>query len=96
MTRSMIVLLRAWGTLIALSLAALPMAGGEHGPALGIAGAAALMGIAVAKGRQILIHYMELHRAPPCWRTGLTAYLLVVGLVILTIHAAGALGWFPA
>ncbi|MBP2316340.1 cytochrome C oxidase subunit IV family protein [Azospirillum soli] len=96
MTQSMIVLFRAWGILIALSLAALPLADGEHGPAFGIAVAAALLSIAVAKGRQILLHYMELHRARRCWRTGLTAYLLVVGLLILAIHAAGALGWHPA
>ena len=55
--------------------------------------AAALLALAVAKGREILLHYLELDRAGPGWRLLMTGWLVLLCGAILLVTAAGALGW---
>ncbi|MCW2248996.1 hypothetical protein M2352_004656 [Azospirillum fermentarium] len=86
----------SWLILLGLSAATLLLAShGGNGPgaAEGVAGAAVLLGLAVAKGREILLRYLELDRAGAGWRRLLSGYLAVLCGAILLITAAGALGW---
>jgi len=86
----------SWLILLGLSAVTLLFArhGGDGaGPGVGIAGAAVLLGLAVAKGREILLRYLELDRAGAGWRGLLSAYLVVLCGAILLIYAAGSLGW---
>lgn len=66
---------------------------GDAGGSVGIAGAALLLALAVTKGREILLHYLELNHAGPGWRLLMTGWLVLLCGAILLITAAGALGW---
>ncbi|WP_052293779.1 cytochrome C oxidase subunit IV family protein [Azospirillum sp. B510] len=66
---------------------------GDLGGGIGVAGAAALLALAVAKGREILVHYLELDHAGPGWRFLMTGWLGLLCGAILLVTAAGALGW---
>lgn len=86
----------SWLILLGLSAATLLMAshgGDAPGPAQGVIAATVLLGLAVAKGREILLRYLELDRAGAGWRALLSGYLVVLCGAILLIYAAGALGW---
>lgn len=86
----------SWLILLGLSAVTLLLArhGGDGSEAgVGIVGAAALLVLAVAKGREILLHYLELDRAGAAWRVLLSGYLVVLCGAILLIYAAGSLGW---
>lgn len=82
----------SWLILLGLSVVTLLFARHE-GAGPGIAGAAVLLAVAVAKGREILMHYLELNRAGAAWRVMLSGYLAVLCATILLIYAAGSLGW---
>ncbi|KAA0594457.1 hypothetical protein J2848_004900 [Azospirillum lipoferum] len=66
---------------------------GDAGGSVGIAGAALLLALAVTKGREILLHYLELNHAGPGWRLLMTGWLVLLCGAILLVTAAGALGW---
>ncbi|PWC31271.1 cytochrome C oxidase subunit IV family protein [Azospirillum sp. TSO35-2] len=84
----------SWLLLLALTTLTLLFARhGAAGAGPGIAGTALLLALAVAKGREILLHYLELSHAGPGWRVLLTGYLVVLCGAILLITAAGTLGW---
>ncbi|MBY6262495.1 hypothetical protein EI613_11315 [Azospirillum sp. 412522] len=82
--------------LVLMGLTAVTLLFARHGDAggnVGIAGAALLLAIAVAKGREILLHYLELAHAGPGWRLAMTGWLVLLCGAILLVTAAGALGW---
>jgi len=82
--------------LILMGLTAVTLLLARHGDAggnVGIAGAALLLALAVTKGREILLHYLELDHAGPGWRLLMTGWLVLQCGAILLITAAGALGW---
>lgn len=82
--------------LILMGLTAVTLLFARHGDAggsVGIAGAALLLALAVTKGREILLHYLELDHAGPGWRSLMTGWLVLLCGAILLITAAGALGW---
>ncbi|SMH61939.1 cytochrome C oxidase subunit IV family protein [Azospirillum agricola] len=84
----------SWLILLGLSTVTLLFAQHEEsGSGVGIAGAALLLAVAVAKGREILLHYLELDRAGAGWRVLLSGYLVLLCGAILLVHAAGAWGW---
>lgn len=89
----------AWGVLLALSVTALVVgnaAPGHAHEALGVAGAAGVLLTAVLKGREILLHYLELKHAGRGWRVILVAYLLLVAALVLAAYAAEHQGWLGA
>ncbi|CAO3358628.1 cytochrome C oxidase subunit IV family protein [Azospirillum melinis] len=82
--------------LILMGLTAVTLLFARHGDAggsVGIAGAALLLALAVTKGREILLHYLELDHAGPGWQFLMTGWLVLLCGAILLITAAGALGW---
>lgn len=82
--------------LVLMGLTAVTLLFARHGDAggnVGVAGAALLLAIAVAKGREILLHYLELSHAGPGWRLAMTGWLVLLCGAILLVTAAGALGW---
>ncbi|WP_376961781.1 cytochrome C oxidase subunit IV family protein [Azospirillum sp. A26] len=82
--------------LILMGLTAVTLLFARHGDAggsVGIAGTALLLALAVTKGREILLHYLELDHAGPGWRFLMTGWLVLLCGAILLITAAGALGW---
>ncbi|CAO3428763.1 cytochrome C oxidase subunit IV family protein [Azospirillum doebereinerae] len=85
----------SWLILLGLSAVTLLFArhGAEGSDGVGIAGAAVLLALAVAKGREILLRYLELDHAGAAWRVLLSGYLVVLCGAILLIYAAGSLGW---
>ncbi|CAO3410288.1 cytochrome C oxidase subunit IV family protein [Azospirillum largimobile] len=84
----------SWLVLMALTAVTLLFARhGDAGGGVGIAGAAALLALAVAKGREILLHYLELDHAGSGWRLLMTGWLVLLCGAILLVTAAGALGW---
>ncbi|WP_048816561.1 cytochrome C oxidase subunit IV family protein [Azospirillum lipoferum] len=84
----------SWLVLMGLTAVTLLFARhGDAGGGVGIAGAALLLALAVAKGREILLHYLELDHAGPGWRLLMTAWLVLLCGAILLVTAAGALGW---
>lgn len=84
----------SWLVLIGLTAVTLLFARhGDAGGSVGIAGAALLLVLAVAKGREILLHYLELDQAGPGWRLAMTGWLVLLCGAILLVTAAGALGW---
>lgn len=85
----------SWLVLMGLTAVTLLFARhGDAGGGVGIAGAALLLALAVAKGREILLHYLELDHAGPGWRLLMTGWLVLLCGAILLVTAAGALGWF--
>lgn len=84
----------SWLVLLGLSAGTLLFARHEAGGSgVGVAGAGVLLALAVAKGREILLHYLELDRAGAAWRVLLSGYLVLLCGAILLICAAGSLGW---
>lgn len=82
--------------LILMGLTAVTLLFARHGDAggnVGIVGAAALLALAVTKGREILLHYLELDHAGAGWRFLMTGWLVLLCGAILLVTAAGALGW---
>ncbi|MBW7900820.1 MAG: cytochrome C oxidase subunit IV family protein [Rhodocyclaceae bacterium] len=77
---------RAWLLLTAGTLATWGLgAAGLAGPWL----AAAVLTIAVAKGRLLVLDFMELRGAPRVWRVVLEGWLLLVGALVLIAYAIG-------
>ena len=64
--------------------------------ALGVLGAAGVLLTAFLKGREILLHYLELKHAGRGWRVILLAYLLLVAALVLAAYAAEHLGWIQS
>lgn len=84
----------SWLMLLGLTAVTLLFARhGDTGGGIGIAGAALLLALAVAKGREILLHYLELKHAGPGWRAVMMGWPTLLGGAILLVTAAGALGW---
>ncbi|MBP2301009.1 cytochrome C oxidase subunit IV family protein [Azospirillum picis] len=86
----------SWFLLLGLSAVTLLFA--RHGAAAGaggatgITGAALLLALAVAKGREILLHYLEL-AGSPAWARAFTGALAALAGAILLVYAAGQAGW---
>lgn len=86
----------AWGVLLGLSVTALFVgnAGAGHAhEALGVLGAAGVLVTSFLKGREILLHYLELKHAGRGWRVILLTYLLMIATLVLLAYAAENLGW---
>jgi len=86
----------AWGVLLGLSVTALLVgnaAPGQAHEALGVLGAAGVLATSVLKGREILMHYLELKHAGRGWRVILVTYLLFIAALVLLAYAAEHLGW---
>lgn len=86
----------AWGVLLALSITSLVVgnaAPGHAHEALGVLGAAGVLVTAFLKGREILLHYLELKHAGRGWRVILFTWLLLVAALVLGAYAAEHLGW---
>ncbi len=89
----------AWGVLLGLSVTALVVgnaAPGHAHEALGVLGVAGVLATSVLKGREILLHYLELKHAGRGWRIILVTYLLLVAALVLAAYAAEHLGWIEA
>ena len=86
----------AWFVLLALSVTALVVGGAATQDSLGVAGTAGVLLTALFKGREILLHYLELKHAGRGWRVVLTAYLLLIAGLVLLAYAAEHLGWVGA
>lgn len=86
----------AWFVLLALSVTALVVGGAATQESLGVAGTAGVLLTALFKGREILLHYLELKHAGRFWRVALTAYLLLIAVLVLLAYAAEHLGWIGA
>ncbi|HEY0832435.1 MAG TPA: cytochrome C oxidase subunit IV family protein [Azospirillum sp.] len=96
MAKSINRLTLAWLFLLALSVTTLVVGGAASREPLGVAGAAGVLLAALFKGREILLHYLELKHAGRGWRVVLTAYLLLIAALVLLAYAAGHLGWMTA
>lgn len=84
----------SWLMLLGLTAVTLLFARhGDAGGGIGVAGAALLLALAVAKGREILVHYLELKHAGPGWRSATTGWLMLLSGALLLVTAAGSLGW---
>ncbi|HEY0832893.1 MAG TPA: cytochrome C oxidase subunit IV family protein [Azospirillum sp.] len=83
----------AWVVLLALSVMALVVGGAATQEPLGVAGTAGVLLTALFKGREILLHYLELKHAGRVWRVVLTAYLVLIAALMLLAYAAEHLGW---
>lgn len=57
--------------------------------AVGLGAAAITLGIAYAKGRLVVLNFMELRHAPRWLRTVLEVWLLVVSVALLAIYRFG-------
>jgi len=55
----------------------------------GVTIGAAILAIAYAKGRLVVLDFMELRHAPLLWRFLLEAWLLLVSSLMLAIYARG-------
>lgn len=86
----------AWFVLLALSVTALVLGGAATQESLGVAGTAGVLLTALFKGREILLHYLELKHAGRGWRVVLTTYLLLIVALVLLAYAAEDLGWVGA
>ncbi|HYG85464.1 MAG TPA: cytochrome C oxidase subunit IV family protein [Azospirillum sp.] len=89
----------AWGVLLTLSVTALVVGNAGAGQAhetLGVLGAAGVLATSVLKGREILLHYLELKHAGRGWRVILVTYLLMIAALVLLAYAAENLGWLEA
>jgi hypothetical protein len=53
---------------------------------IGLGAAAAILGIAYAKGRLVILNFMELRHAPLWLRLVLEVWLLVVSIVLLSFY----------
>ena len=56
----------------------------------GFVAGTATLGLAYAKGRLVVLEYMELREAPLVWRGIVEGWLLVVTVVILAVYCLGA------
>lgn len=80
---------RIWLVLVALTLATMAAGLGAALPAVGLPAAPWLanllvLGLALAKGRLIVLDFLELRHAPPLWRGLVMAWLWsVTGLAFL-------------
>ncbi len=84
----------SWLMLLGLTAVTLLFARhGDAGGGTGVAGAALLLALAVAKGREILLHYLELKHAGPGWRSAMTGWLMLLSGALLLVTVAGSLGW---
>ena len=83
----------AWVVLLALSVTALVVGGAATQESLGGAGTAGVLLTALFKGREILLHYLELKHAGRVWRVVLTTYLVLIAALVLLAYAAEKLGW---
>ena len=83
----------AWVVLLALSVTALVVGGAATQESLGVAGTAGVLLTALFKGREILLHYLELKHAGRVWRVVLTTYLVLIAALVLLAYAAEKLGW---
>ena len=86
----------AWFVLLALSVTALVVGGAATQESLGVAGTAGVLLTALFKGREILLHYLELKHAGRVWRVVLTTYLVLIAALVLLAYAAENLGWIGA
>jgi len=89
----------AWGVLLGLSVTALIVgnaAPGHAHEALGVLGVAGVLATSILKGREILLHYLELKHAGRGWRIILVTYLLLVAALVLAAYAAEHLGWIAS
>ncbi len=75
---------RTWLLLLGATIAALWMR--ENGPA-GLTIGATTLAIAYAKGRVVVLDFMELRRAPLLWRCLLEGWLLLISGLIAAIYA---------
>jgi hypothetical protein len=57
---------------------------------VGVAPGAATLALAYAKGRLVVLDFMELRHAPPLWRGIVEGWLLVVSLSLLAIYWMGS------
>ena len=57
---------------------------------LGVAG---VLATSVLKGREILLHYLELKHAGRGWRIILVTYLLLIAALVLAAYTAEHTGW---
>lgn len=89
----------AWGVLLGLSVTALIVGNASTGhahEALGVLGAAGVLATSFLKGREILMHYLELKHAGRGWRIILLTYLLIIATLVLLAYAAENQGWLGA
>lgn len=95
MLKTMNRLTLAWLLLLGLSLTALVVggAGDTARETLGVAGTAGVLATSFLKGREILLHYLELKHAGRGWRVILLGWLVLVCGLVLLAYAAGHLGW---
>jgi len=85
MTRSVLMpLQRTWLQLVGATAVALWMR--EDGLA-GLTIGAMTLAIAYAKGRLVVLDFMELRRAPLLWRCLFEGWLLLISALIVTIYA---------
>src|SRR6266850_6249830 len=86
MTRSVLMpLQRTWLLLVGATAVALWMR--EDGLA-GLTIGAMTLAIAYAKGRLVVLDFMELRRAPLLWRCLFEGWLLLISALIVTIYAS--------
>ncbi|WP_038034825.1 cytochrome C oxidase subunit IV family protein [Thermopetrobacter sp. TC1] len=85
-------LIMAWVLLMALTVGTMIAGRVTSAASLGLAWTALLMVITWAKARTILMVYLNLRVAPAHWKSGFSATLVFVLLLILGIYALEALG----
>ncbi len=85
-------LIMAWALLMTLTIGTMIAGRVTSAASLGLLWTALLMAITWAKARTILMVYLNLRVAPAHWKSGFSATLVFVLLLILGIYALQALG----
>ncbi len=88
-------LIKAWALLMALTIGTMIAGRVTSAASLGLVWTGVLMIITWAKARTILMVYLNLRAAPTHWRTGFSASLVFLLLLILGIYALDAVGLIP-
>ena len=88
-------LIKAWALLMALTIGTMIAGRVTSAASLGLIWTSILMVITWAKARTILMVYLNLRAAPAHWRTGFSASLVFLLLLILGIYAIDAAGLIP-
>ncbi len=88
-------LIRAWALLMVLTIGTMIAGRVTTAASLGLVWTSILLLITWAKARTILMVYLNLRAAPAHWRTGFSATLVFLLLLILGIYAIDAAGLIP-